>query len=72
VTHQDDGPAIGEDFLNGGNGGLHAGVIGYLELVVERHIEVYTHQGFFATEIEITELRHGMILKRNPAVLLPG
>ncbi len=72
VAHEDDRSAIGEDFLDGGDGCLHAGIIGYLELVVERHIEVYTHQGFFATKVESAELGHMGGLKKKPGRVAAG
>ena len=51
MGHYDNGTATGEDFLESGDGRTYAGVISYLELSVQRNIEIYADDGFLACEI---------------------
>ena len=58
MAHQDDAAAVFEDLFNGWDGGSDTGVIGDLELVVERDIEIDPDKGFFICKAVVAELAH--------------
>ena len=59
VGHDDKGTASCEDLLEGRDCGTDTGVVGDFELLVERDVEVYAHDGLLACEIiRINEFLH--------------
>ena len=51
VAHNDEGTASGEYLLESRDGPADAGIIGYLEVFIERNIEIDADDGFLAGEI---------------------
>src|SRR5258708_6696148 len=67
VGHQDDATAVFQHLFDGGDGGPDAGVVGDLELVVERNVEVDADDGFFIGKAVLAEWAHKLNIK-GPAV----
>ena len=60
VRHQDGAAAVGQHFLDGGQGTADAGVVAHCAgLFVEGHVEVNSDYGFLAIEIETVYCSHG-------------
>ena len=51
VRHDDQGAAACEHFFQGGDGSPDAGVVGNLELIVQRNVEIDADDGFLTAEI---------------------
>lgn len=51
MAGEDDLGAVGEEVLDGGDGGADAGVVGDVLVVVERHVEVGPHEHALALEV---------------------
>ena len=58
MRHDDEGTAVAQNFLEGGEGAADAGVIGDVAVVVEGHVEVNADDGFFAFEIVVVDVSH--------------
>ena len=66
VRHDDERSAACKNLLEGGDGRTDAGVIGDFKLVVERNVEIHTHNGLLAIEIvRVDVLLHSVILRFN-------
>ena len=52
MAHHDDGTAIGQNFLERRKCAADAGVVGYLAVLIQRNVEVYTYNGLLAIEIK--------------------
>ena len=55
VAHDDSGTAVGEDFLESGEGTTDTGVVGDVSVFVQRYVEVNAYQCFVTVEIEIVD-----------------
>ena len=62
VAHEDDSTSIAKYLTDGRQCGGHAGIVGDLELLVERDVEVHPDEGFFPGEIEGGEAGHMMFI----------
>jgi hypothetical protein len=66
MAHQDDAAAVFEDLFDGGDGRSDAGVVGYLEGIVEGDIEIHPDKGFFICKAVVAELAHNKWYKKGP------
>ncbi len=55
MAHDDSGTAVGEDFLECGEGTTDTGVVGDVSVFVQRYVEVNAYQCFVTVEIEIVD-----------------
>ncbi len=55
MRHDDKATAIFKDFFESGKGATDTGIIGYVAVLIEGHIEVNTHNGFLACEIVVVD-----------------
>ncbi len=58
VRHKNETSAVGEYFLECGEGAADSCVVGYVAVFIKRHIEVYSDDSFFVLEIVIFNLCH--------------
>ena len=65
VTHEYYGAAVGQNFMDGGKGGPHAGIVGDLKLIIEGYVEIDPDQGFEAFERKGCKCRHAVCLNDN-------
>jgi len=65
MAHQDNAASIGQYFLDSGDSCPHAGIVSYLKIFIEWHIEIYANQCFEALEVELTEVVHGTMFKKQ-------
>ena len=64
VRHDDEGAAVVEDFLEGGEGTADAGVVGDVAVLVEGHVEVNANESFVAFEVEVFDCHNIVFYKR--------
>ena len=55
MAHNDKSTTVGEDFFESREGAADAGIVGYVAVFVQRHIEVNANDGFVTIEIEIVD-----------------
>jgi hypothetical protein len=63
VRHENHRPAILEDFVDGRNGGLEAGIVGHLEVVVQGNVVVHPDERFFTGKVVLVDCFHGSLGK---------
>ena len=68
VRHEDEAAAVGQDFLEGGEGTADAGVVRDVAVFVQGHVEVNAHDRLLAGEVEVVDSHNDM--KINSIYLL--
>ena len=58
VGGDDEPTAVTDDLLEGGEGSTDAGVVGDLEIIVQRDVEVDTHEDALTAEVVVLDLCH--------------
>ncbi len=55
MAHYDKRAAVGEYFFEGGKSSADTGIVGDVAVFIQRHIEVYAYDSFFALEVKIVD-----------------
>ena len=59
VRHQHDHAFVVQDLVDGRQGGAHTGVVGDVEVVVQRDVEIDADNHAFVFEIDLIDVYHG-------------
>jgi|688.fasta_scaffold91378_7 ElaA protein len=70
MRHENNATTIGNDFVKGGDGCPHAGVVSNPKVFVEWHIVIHADDGFFARKIAVADGNHGIFGKSNHPLLM--
>lgn len=58
MSGEDDFSSMSDQILNGRDGSSNSGIIGNVETIVQRHVQIHSHQNFLALQVGFLQRTH--------------